>query len=129
MVPHEKRYPEKGGRTDSATAQFAAIRLLLSLAVLLNFRLSSVDMYWAYLQADPIARDIFVRRPTGWTSSNVVWKFFRLSCGLVENFRLWQLAIKRWLFRSGFETLPGLSQVFILARYFRPYYCPPGKSC
>ena len=45
MVPHGNRDREKAGlRTDSATAQFAAIRLLLSLAVLLNFRLSSIDI-------------------------------------------------------------------------------------
>jgi hypothetical protein len=38
MVPHGNRDREKSGlRTDSATAQFAAILLLLSLAVLQNF--------------------------------------------------------------------------------------------
>jgi hypothetical protein len=40
--------------------QLAASRLLLSLAKLLNFRLSSIDISGAYLQADPITRDIFV---------------------------------------------------------------------
>jgi hypothetical protein len=115
MVPHGNRDREKAGlRTDSATAQFAAIRLLLSLAVLLNFRLSSIDISGAYLQADPITRDIFVRPPTGWTSPNVVWKILRPAYGLVESGRLWQLAIERWLFDYGFETLPGLSQFFIL---------------
>jgi hypothetical protein len=62
MVPRGNRDREKEGlRTDSATAQFAAIRLLLSLAVLLHFRLSSIDISGAYLQADPLTRDIFVR--------------------------------------------------------------------
>jgi Reverse transcriptase (RNA-dependent DNA polymerase) len=115
MVPHGNRDREKAGlRTDSATAQFAAIRLLLSLAVLLNFRLFSIDISGAYLQADPITRDIFVRPPTGWTSPNVVWKILRPAYGLVESGRLWKLAIERWLFDYGFETLPGLSQFFIL---------------
>jgi Reverse transcriptase (RNA-dependent DNA polymerase) len=82
--------------------------------VLLNFRLSSIDISGAYLQADHITRDIFVRPPTGWTSPNVVWKILRPAYGLVESGRLWQLAIERWLFDSGFETLPGPSQFFIL---------------
>ena len=73
MVPHGNRDREKTGlRTDSATAQFAAIRILLSLAVLLNFRLSSIDISGAYLQADPLTRDIFVRPPFSWTSPNIV---------------------------------------------------------
>ena len=115
MVPHGNRDREKAGlRTDSATAQFAAIRLLLSLAVLLNFRLSSIDISGAYLQADPLTRDIFVRPPTGWTSPNMVWKILRPAYGLVESGRLWQLAIERWLFDYGFAAIPGLSQFFIL---------------
>jgi hypothetical protein len=44
----------------------------------------------------------------------VVWKILRPPFGLVESGRLWQLAIERWLFDYGFETLPGLSQFFIL---------------
>jgi hypothetical protein len=53
-VPHGSRDREKAGlRTDSATAQFAVIRLLLSLAVLLKSRLSSIDISCSYLQAGP----------------------------------------------------------------------------
>jgi hypothetical protein len=115
MVPHGNRDREKAGlRTDSATAQFAAIRLLLSLAVLLQLRLSSIDISGAYLQADPLTRDIFVRPPTGWTPPNVVWKLLRPAYGLVESGRLWQLAIERWLSDYGFEAVPGLSQFFII---------------
>jgi hypothetical protein len=65
MVPNGNRDREKAGlRTDSATAQFGTIRLLLSLAVLLKLRLSSIDISGAYLQAEPLTRDIFVRPPT-----------------------------------------------------------------
>jgi hypothetical protein len=108
MVPHGNRDREKTGlRTDSATAQFAAIRLLLSLSVLIDFRLSSIDIYGAYLQADLLTRDIFVRPPFGWTSPNIVWKLLRLAYGLVESGRLWQLAIERWHSEYGFEEVPG----------------------
>jgi hypothetical protein len=109
MVPHSNRDREKTGlRTDSATAQFAAIRLLLSLSVLLDFRLSSIDISGACLQAYPLTRDIIVRPPFGWTSSNIVWKLLRPAYGLVERGRLWQLAIERWLSEYGFEEVPGV---------------------
>jgi Reverse transcriptase (RNA-dependent DNA polymerase) len=101
-------------QTDSATAQFAAIRLFLSLAVLLNLRLSSIDMYGAYLQADPRTRDIFVRPPFRWTSPNIVWKLLRPAYRLAESGRLWQISIERWLSEYGVEEVPGLSQFFIL---------------
>jgi Reverse transcriptase (RNA-dependent DNA polymerase) len=114
MVPHGNRYREETGlRTDSATVQFDSIRLLI-LAVFLNFRLSSIDISGAYLQADPHTRDIFVRPPFGWTSSNIVWKRLRPAYGLVESGRLWKLAIERWLSEYGFEEVPGLSQFFVI---------------
>jgi Reverse transcriptase (RNA-dependent DNA polymerase) len=85
MVPHGNRDREKAGlRTDSSTAQFGTIRLLLSLTVLLNLRLSSIDISGAYLQAEPLTRDIFVRPPPGWAPSGIVWKMLRPAYGLVE---------------------------------------------
>jgi Reverse transcriptase (RNA-dependent DNA polymerase) len=114
MVPHGNRDLEKDGlRTDSATAQFGTIRLLLSLAVLLKLRVSSIDISGAYLQAEPLTRDIFVRHPPGWAPSGIVWKMLRPAYGLVESGRLWQLAIESWLADYEFTKIPGLSLMFI----------------
>jgi hypothetical protein len=115
MVPHGNRDREKDGiLTDSATAQFCSIRLLLSLAVLLKFRLSSLDISGAYLQAGPIQRDIYVRPPPGWSPRNILWHLTRPAYGIVESGRLWQLAIEEWLTKQGFSHVNGLSQLFVL---------------
>jgi hypothetical protein len=127
MIPHGNRDREKTGlRTDSVTVQFAVIRLL-SLAVFLNFRLSSIDISGAYLQADPLTRDIFVRPPLGWTSPNIVWKLLRPAYGLVESGCLWQIAIERWLSEYGSEEVPGLSQLFVLGCNSCPITLPLSK--
>lgn len=53
LVPHGNRDKEKNDlRSDSATAQFPAIRLLLSLTVLLQFSFAALDIKLAYLQAE-----------------------------------------------------------------------------
>ena len=115
MVYHGNRDREKAGlRTDSATAQFGTIRMLLSFSVLLKLRLLSLDISGAYLQAEPLTRDIFVRPPPGWALSGIVWKMLRPAYGLVESGRLWQLAIESWLADYGFTIIPVLSQMFIL---------------
>jgi hypothetical protein len=94
LVPHGHRDREKEGlRTDSSTAQFPTIRLLLSLAVLYRFSLSSIDISGAYLQAGPLPRLVFIRPPRGWDSPNVLWKLLRPAYGLVESGRLWQRAL------------------------------------
>jgi hypothetical protein len=55
LVPHGNRDRETEGlRTDSATAQFAAIRLLLSLAVLLHFCHALRDLSSGYLSSPKI---------------------------------------------------------------------------
>jgi hypothetical protein len=82
--------------------------------VLPNLRPSSIDIFGAYLQEDPLTRNIFFRPSTGWTSSGVMWKILRPTYGLIEGSRLWQLAIERWLFEYVFEEVPGLSEFSIL---------------
>jgi hypothetical protein len=83
MVSHGNRDREKVGlRTDSSTAPFGTIRLLLSFSVLLKLRFSSINIYGAYLQAEPPTRDIFVRPHPGWAPSGIVWKIIRPAYGL-----------------------------------------------
>jgi Reverse transcriptase (RNA-dependent DNA polymerase) len=115
MVPHGNRDREKDGlRTDSATAQFCVIRLVLSIAVTLKLRLSSLDISGAYLQAGPLQRDINVRPPPGWSSKHTLWRLTRPAYGLVESGRLWQLAIEEWLSDQSFTRIDGLPQLFLL---------------
>jgi hypothetical protein len=74
-VPHGNRDRAKEGlRTDSATAQFPVISLILSLAVLFQFSISSLDISGAYLQAGPLQRDVYIRPPPVWSRPNILWR-------------------------------------------------------
>jgi len=110
-------------RKDSAAAQFVVIRLLLSIATLLGFRLGKIDVKKAYLQSGPITRQIFVRPPREWhtmsanaprSSRMILWKLRKLPYGIVEAGRQWHLVAESWLMETlKFERISGLSQIFI----------------
>ena len=115
LVPHGNRDAEKESvRTDSSTARFACIRLLLSLATILHFTIASLDISAAYLQAGALGRDIYMRPPKGWTAFiDEIWKLVKPAYGLVESGRLWQLCIEKWFAEYGLEIVPGMPQLFI----------------
>jgi len=115
IVPHGNKDLEKDDiRSDSSTAQFAVIRLLLFLTVFLGFRLGTVDVKGAYLQSGPITRDIYVRPPREWKGPRgILWKLVKLPYGIVEAGRQWQKAIENWMLNeAGFERVLGVSQLF-----------------
>ena len=116
LVLHGNRDSDKDSvRTDSSTAQFGCIRLLLSVATIFQFAIASLDISGAYLQAGDLGRDIYMRPPKGWTSFiDEVWKIVKPAYGLVESGRLWQLCIEQWLSDYGFDTIPGMPQLFLL---------------
>ena len=120
LVPHGNRDVDKQSlRSDSSTAQFPCTRVLLSLAVLFHFDLASLEIATAYLQAGTLKRDIYIymRPPRDWTTYiDEVWKLLKPAYGLVESGRLWQLCIEEWTNTYGFETIPGLPQLFVLRR-------------
>ena len=62
LFPHENRDRDKDVlRTDFSTAQFAAIRLMLSLATLHGFALAALGIKGAYFQSACLNRDIYMR--------------------------------------------------------------------
>ena len=96
LVPHGNKDVEKDNiRSDSSSAQFLAIRILLSLTTLFQFFISSVDFTAAYLQTGPLKRDIYMRPPRAFASSQYeLWKIMKPAYGLVESGRLWQLHVE-----------------------------------
>ena len=66
LVPYRNTDAKKESlRTDSSTAQSPVIRLFLSLATILLFAVSTIDITGAYLQAGDIKREIYMRPPRG----------------------------------------------------------------
>ena len=59
LVLHGNRDKHKDSiRSDSSTAQFAVIRIVLSFAAILSLNLATIDIKSAYLQGEDLGRDI-----------------------------------------------------------------------
>ena len=113
LVPHGNKDRDKESlRTDSATAQFPIIRIVISTSVILGFKLAFIDIKSAYLQAGDLPRLIYVKPPPGWAPPGMVWRLLKPAYGLVESGRLWLLAIERWFSTVGIFEVPGLPQLF-----------------
>ena len=87
--------------TFSPTAHVTTIRLLISIAVQLNFEISTLDIKGAFLEAELTAEDgeIYVEPPPGSTDhkANVVWKLTKSVYGLRVAPRRWYHHFKSFL--------------------------------
>lgn len=116
LCPHGNRDKEKGNiRNDSANALFDIMRILLSLAAILNFPLGCFDMKGACLQSGQVSRELYVRPPKEWNCKRgVLWKIIKLPYGINEAGRQWATEIASWLLQeANFTRLFGVSQLCI----------------
>lgn len=96
---HGNRDREKGNiRNDSANAQFNLIKLILSIASVLELSLGCIGIKSAYLQSGPIKRELYVKPPREVDASRgVLWKLKKLPYGIAEAGRQWNLVLEDWL--------------------------------
>ena len=116
IVPHGNHDNEKDNvRKDSSNASLFVVRLLLSLATFLGYRIGTADIKGAFLQSGPIQREIFVRPPRSWSSKrSVLWKLRKLPYGIADAGRQWQKTVESWMLeQSGFERVLGITQLFV----------------
>lgn len=106
---------KKSVHKDSATAQFDIIRLILSLASILLFRLGCIYINSAYLQSSPIKRRIYVRPPRELgLPRHILCKLKKLPYGITEAGREWAKEIESWLIKkSGFKRVKVLSHFYV----------------
>ena len=116
LCPHGNHDNEKDSvRKDSATAQFDVIRLLCSIATILRFKLSCLDIKGAYLQSGPIQRDIYVRPPHELQMKrDILWKLTKMPYGITEAGRQWAKVFEQWLTEKAYFTrIHGIPQMFV----------------
>lgn len=100
-------------RSDASSLHFTLIRVILSMAVCLGFKIGGVDVTKAYHQSGQPPRDIRVRPPAECMLYRTLWLLMSLPYGLVDASRQWQLAMDVWLLDyMKFVTFGGLPQVF-----------------
>lgn len=79
-------------------------------------RIFVVYIIGAYIQSGPIKREIFVRPPMEWISTNrvYVWILTKPPYGVTENRRPWSNVIEGWLIQKvEMERVTGASQLFL----------------
>jgi Reverse transcriptase (RNA-dependent DNA polymerase) len=103
-------------RSDAASIHFSLIRMILTIAAMMNFELAGVDAKKAYHYSGRAPRNNLVRPPAECLAGRrSIWRLLNLPYGLVGAGRQWQLAFERWLLDIvGFVTVPSMPQVFVM---------------
>ncbi len=94
-------------QSDSPTAAKESFKLLMALAANQNFKVVSMDIRAAFLQAKKLDREVFVRPPDDIKKEGVIWKLLKPLYGLDDASRKFYLKVKETLQELGLKTLPG----------------------
>ena len=86
--------------TDSPTCAKDTLRVALSVISMNNWTCNSLDVKAAFLQGDPIDRDVYIKPPKPFFCGNL-WKLKKTVYGLCDAARSWYLRVKHELIKSG----------------------------
>ena len=79
----------------------------MALAANQNFKVVSMDIRAAFLQAKTLDREVFVRPPNDIKKEGVIWKLLKPLYGLDGASRKFYLKVKETLKELRLKTLPG----------------------
>merc|ERR1712115_241514 len=97
---------------DSPTAAKESFKLLMALSANFNFKIASMDIRAAFLQAKTLDREVFVRPPKDQEKEGVIWKLLKPLYGLDDTSRKFYLKVRETLKKLGLNTLPGDDAVY-----------------
>ena len=69
-------------RSDSPTVSKESLKLLLTIAANEGWKLTSLDVTNAFLQGEPIERDLYAEPPSEVKKSGIIWKIKKPAYGL-----------------------------------------------
>merc|ERR1712115_116660 len=78
-------------QSDSPTAAKESFKLLMALSANFNFKIVSMDIRAAFLQAKTLYREVFVRPPKDQEKEGVIWKLLKPLYGLDDTSRKFYL--------------------------------------
>ena len=85
-------------RCDSPTV---TKRFVFTLAVSIRWKLESLDITSAFLQAYKIYRNVFIKPPAMFRTNGLVWKLKKPLYGLGDSARMWYFTLHRTLIETG----------------------------
>lgn len=92
---------DDGLETDSPTVEKSSVRIFLGLAAMFGWKVKSVDIKAAFLQADQLDRDVFVRPPRDIKKLGTIWKLVKPLYGLSDSSRNWYFTLRSALLKVG----------------------------
>merc|ERR1711984_63069 len=96
-----------GPQVDSPTMRRESLKLFFSLAANERFKLRSIDIRVAFLQAKTLEREIFLLPPTDIRKEGMIWKLKKPLYGLNDASRKFWLKIKEVFKNFGLKKLDG----------------------
>merc|ERR1711955_195317 len=83
-----------------------SFKLLMALSANFNFKIVSMDIGAAFLQAKILDREVFVRPPKDKEKEGVIWKLLKPLYGLDDASRKFYVKVKEALQKLRLKTLP-----------------------
>jgi transposase InsO family protein len=77
------------GKTDSPTCSRESLSLIQSLLAMKKWSCQAIDIKTAFLQGNPLEREVYLKPPKEFQSDNHVWKLKKAVYGLNEASRAW----------------------------------------
>ena len=77
------------GKIDSPTCSRESLSLILSLLAMKKWKVQAIDIKTAFLQGNPLERDVYIRPPKEFQNEGYVWKLKKAVYGLNEASRAW----------------------------------------
>ena len=77
------------GKTDSPTCSRESLSLIQSLLAMKKWKCQAIDIKTAFLQGNPLEREVYLKPPKEFQSDNRVWKLKKAVYGLNEASRAW----------------------------------------
>ena len=94
-------------RSDSPTCSKDTIRIVLSIAAAKNWPIKAIDIKTAFLQSNPIQREVLLKPPTEANAPNKLWKLRTCIYGLHDASRSWFVSVRTELKSLGADTVKG----------------------
>ena len=110
----DKNAPLDKSLVDSPTCSKESVRTILNVMAVKSWTPHSLDVKSAFLQGQPIKRDIYLKPPPEAEAKNKLWKLNKCVYGLDEASRYWYLRVKTLLLSLGLELSPFDNCVFLL---------------
>ena len=90
-----------------------SLKLLLAIAANEGWSLTNLDVTNAFLQGEPIQRELFAEPPVEAKKPGVIWKIKRPAYGLYDAGRNWFLAVEKALIELGCSKVTGDDALFV----------------